>query len=346
MKKPPINGKVISGVKINKKAKQKGGLAAFDYSRRFPSNKTPKIYIGLSKQYLRLQNEYVEDTIKDVVEISNKKDFIENITSYLSHRKCISFWFQEEGRVSFSAWVQGPPSYSLYSDNYDIDNEEKTALSLVTMTIEDRDGQAYYEIHHNGVVISIHGIARLIQRMGYESEHLSIKREIDQIIPWATLKSSLIANGLKHMKQLLTPSNHGMWFGSLALVPDRNREGKPSFVYFVRTFVSEGILEDNQIERLETIREEDTTQGEVINQATREFLIRGITPVDEVALPSLIQIMEAKDDFFSEDKFIDRVMDTLDKQEYAKPEVIDVNEFKHISEYREYEYRPVERANI
>lgn len=344
--KKPIKGKVISGVKINKKAKQKGGLAAFDHSRRFPTNKTPKIYIGLSKQYLRLQNQYVESTIEEVVELAKTDEFIKNISAHVKQKMCVTSLSETEDRISFSAWVQGPPSFSLFNEDYNLDTEEKTALSLLTMTVKSNDGKPEYAIYHNGVVISIHAIARLIQRMGYESEHISIKKEIDQIIPWATIKSSLMDNGIKYMKQLVSPSNHGMWFGSMALIPDRKREMKPSAVYFVRTFVSESILEENQVERLNTMRDLGITDDEDLKNSINEYLVTKKTPDDEVAISGLIQVMEAKDDFYSEDKFMERVLHTIEESDYQKTSQIDDSDFSPIEKFEMFEYRPVERANI
>lgn len=362
----------ISGVKVMKKDKQRGGLAALNISN-INKHRTPKIFIGLSKQYLRKQNESVEDLmdyIKNILIEHNKEESYLLIKDLLKNNNRVSRYSIKENRIFLSAWVQGPPTYDLYQKNefqqeksfdtiedleeddsvvletYNIDIEEKASLSLLTLDLDFSSENITYSLHHNGIVISIHAIARLIQRMGYQSQHIDIKKEIDQIIPWASIKTSLVANGLPYMRQLLTPSENGVWCGSLCIIPDRARENSLSPVYFVKTFLSKGLMTDNQLERLKDLCQCDDILTPELYLEVDVFLETLKPPSENVALPGLIKILDAKDDFYSKDKLIDRVEETLNTLNIDYNKVMSGGITKQIFLDKFSEYRMVEKSHI
>jgi hypothetical protein len=308
MKKPKNN---ISKVTVKKK--QSGGVVALDQSRGLSSHKVlPKIYISLSNKYIDYQVLFSRNTITHIKGIINKSDndpvTRNRLNTLLMNRKAISLHSQDEkGDIYFSQWMKGPPHFMPSGSDYNIE-EESTSLFLTTFKIEFGNGIPSIKQKENGVIVNVHTVARILQRLGYSANHVEIRKQIDQAIFWYDSIYQLALNGeASSFSGISIKTESGVISGTYVLLKNEiSQEYTP--VFLARTFISTDIMNQNQFFVYKyTDFEKDNKENEA-----KELLHLGEIKDEAEGIYDIKKIIELKNVFYSNDNLYERI-DASDK---------------------------------
>lgn len=310
MKKPKNNN--ISKVSVKKK--QSGGVVAIDQESLSSNHKVlPKIYIALSNKYIEHQNLFSRNTITHIKGIIDKNNDISvtknRINTLLLNRKAISFHSQDEdGNIYFSQWIKGPPHFMPSGDDYKIE-EETTSLFLETVKIDFNSGTPEIKQKENGVIVNVHTIARILQRLGYSANHVDIRSKIDQAVLWYDSIYQLALNGeVSSFSGISVKTDSGIISGTYVLFRNEISQ-KYTPVFLARTFISTDIMNHNQMFVYKhTEFEKDRKEKEA-----KELIHLGKIKDESEGVHDIKRIMELKNVFYSNDNLYERI-DFSDKK--------------------------------
>ena len=297
-----------------KKKYQSGGVRALSSYSSKSSGATPKVFIGLAKKYMRNQDLYSINTLNDVRRYLNSDDenrhaVFHKAKNYLKNRKAISKLKINKNTVYFSYWVKGPPMLVLTDNESDFKiSEEETSIILKTVQLSlNKYGEFSIKEKETGIVVSIHAVARIIQRLGYNACHTQIKEELDHLIMWYShIYYASIEGETPFMDGVSVVSENGVFSGTYVLL--RNSASnlfQP--IYFVRTFLSEGIMTEEQKYVFNYIKNSEIMKGQ---EKYIDNIQEGFDVDSETILRDLKTLFELKKYFYSKDKLIERFSDS------------------------------------
>ena len=308
-----IKNKKVSKITI-KKRNQTGGVMALDPKDSSINNRIlPKIYIALANKYIEHQDIFSKNTliqVKSIIERSDKKSVLKNrINTFLKNRQAISLYSEDEyGNIYFSQWAKGAPHFTPKGNNYKIE-EESTSLYLSTFKIDFSEDTLTIKEKENGVIVNVHTIARILQRLGYTANHITIREQIDQIICWYDSMYQLALNGnISSLSGVSIKTNSGIISGTYVLFKNEISV-KYTPVFLARTFISEDIMNSSQSFAYNNIvfEKENRTEDAI------RLLHLGIMRDETEAFHDIKKIIELKEFFYSTDNLYQRI-DPEDKE--------------------------------
>lgn len=297
--------------KIKKQKFQKGGIynlyatdfesASKDMSKKYSHDES----IEISKNFVDKENGVMLLIIDNIYKIfvSSKsidvkykkiKKIIDKHNSLLS-----SF---DDNQITITSWVKGPPMLYV-GNNYDINHEESYSISLCTFNICFNESNIYHSIHQNGIVVSLHAIARFIERYEGKIKDSIIRNELFSLIPYAIVSNKYVQSEQSNVTKTPFISNNGVWLGTTILSKDTFQKYNIP-VSFIRTFISKNIMSKDQLLFLSNnlIKE-----NFMYNKKIFTFL-KNMNTININDFDYMLDIMNySKFIFTSDDKFIERV---------------------------------------
>lgn len=309
MKKPKNNN--IS--KITVKKKQSGGVVALDQNKISSNHKIlPKVYIALSNKYIEHQDLFSRNTITHIQGIldKNNDEFVtkNRINTLLANRKAISFHSQDKkGDIYFSQWSKGPPHFMPSGDDYKIE-EEANSLFLESFKIEFNDGAAKIKRKEDGVIVNVHTIARILQRLGYSVNHVDIRGQIDQIVLWYdSIYQFALRGEVSSFSGISIKTDSGVISGTYVLFKNEISQ-RHTPVFLARTFISTDIMNNNQM----FVYKHTEFEKEKKEEEAKALIHLGKIKDESGGLDDIKRIMELKNVFYSNDNLYERI-DSSDK---------------------------------
>lgn len=297
--------------KIKKQNLQKGGIYnLYATDAVLTSKENYKKYshdesIEISKKFVDKENGVMSLIIDNIYKIflSSKsidikykkiKKIIEKHSSLL-----ISF---DENEITITSWVKGPPMLYV-GENYDIKHEESYSLCLCTFNIIFSENNIYHSIHQNGVVVSLHAIARFIERYDGKIKDSIIRNELFNLIPYVILSNKYVQIKQENVAKTPFVSNNGIWLGTTIMSKDMCQNYNFP-VSFIRTFISKSIMSKDQLLFLSNnLIKDNFTNNKNIFQFLKNMNTKDIYDFDNI-----LNIVDySKFIFTSDDKFIERV---------------------------------------
>jgi hypothetical protein len=193
-------------------------------------------------------------------------------------------------------------------DDYKIE-EETTSLFLETVKIDFNSGTPEIKQKENGVIVNVHTIARILQRLGYSANHVDIKSKIDQAVLWYDSIYQLALNGeVSSFSGISVKTDSGIISGTYVLFRNEISQ-KYTPVFLARTFISTDIMNHNQMFVYKhTEFEKDRKEKEA-----KELIHLGKIKDESEGVHDIKRIMELKNVFYSNDNLYERI-DFSDKK--------------------------------
>lgn len=297
------------------------GSASSRSRRKKNFHKPPKLCIGLARRFVREHNQAIEKMLTDVQQHLKKcarhstnkliKSVAEKIRdSGVAERVWVVPPRQGQvAEVSAAYWLKGPPPYELPSADIDLEEQEESCMTLWVVGLGvSRRGIGLLR-HCTGIMVSLHAMARMIQRLGTDQgdDHRLLRQQLEPLITWSSLYSAMPIGGKEAVGQMVVPSDSGAWLGTSCLAKDKEREGRAAPAFFIRTFLGDRILHDNQKDRHQGLLSSMDSIGKYRYQMEWDYLRMGKPPaIDKVDAP-ISEAISSKIDFFSRDRFVARM---------------------------------------
>lgn len=297
--------------KIKKQNLQKGGIYnLYATDAILTSKENYKRYshdesIEISKNFVDKENGVMLLIIDNIYKIfiSNKSIDVKykKIKKIIDKHNSLLTSF-EDNQITITSWVKGPPMLYVGS-NYDINHEESYSLSLCTFNICFNENNICYSIHQNGIVVSLHAIARFIERYEGKIKDSIIRNELFSLIPYAIISNKYVQIEQNNVTKTPFISNNGAWLGTTVLSRDTFQKYNIP-VSFIRTFISKSIMSKDQLLFLSNnLIKENLIYNKNIFTFLKNMDTKNINDFDY-----MLDIMNySKFIFTSDDKFIERV---------------------------------------
>ena len=297
--------------KIKKNKFQKGGIYNLYASDSFSSSKENiKTYshdesIEISKKFVDKENGVMQLLIDNLYKIfiSNKSNNIKykKIKKIVSKNNTLLSYFNDN-EITITSWIKGPPLLNV-GKNYSIENEESYSLCLCTFNIIFDNENIKYSIHQNGVIVSLHAIARFIERYGSKIKDSVIRDELFKLIPYVIISNKYSYTKKENISKTPFISENGIWLGSTIFSKDISQNYNIP-VSFIRTFISKDIMSKDQLIFLNNnIIKDYSSNNKSICLFLKTMNSNNVNNYD-----SFMEVMDySKFIFTSDDKFIERV---------------------------------------
>ena len=297
--------------KIKKNKFQKGGIYNLYASDSFPASKENiKKYshdesIEISKKFVDKENGVMQLLIDNLYQIfiSNKSNNIKykKIKKIVSKNNTLLSYFNDN-EITITSWIKGPPLLNV-GENYNIENEESYSLCLCTLNIIFDNESIKYSIHQNGVVVSLHAIARFIERYDSKIKDSIIRDELFKLIPYIIISNKYYYLKKENISKTPYISDNGVWLGSTIFSKDISQNYNIP-VSFIRTFISKDIMSKDQLIFFNNnIIKDYSLDDKNITVFLKTMNSNNINNYD-----SFMEVIDySKFIFMSDDKFIERV---------------------------------------